>query len=246
LVFLDTDLKEIKSLDKDFEIFGSSSHRYNFNPPLEEKRIREFEDYYEIELPKEYRAFIKKIGNGGAGPYYGISNLKKSIAEYYQQDKNYLKDDFPHIEDWNWSNKLFDIIHIFQRDEARELNDYYHKKYLMTSEWEVDKEEWEVIKLFSGKMDSEIGEFFDEAYWKLYYAREVDQGSIDICEYGCNLRFKLIISGKERGRIWFDARVDQAGMYPVKNKLNHKIGFFEWYIKWLDESIEEILKKNSN
>lgn len=41
-------------------------------------------------------------------------------------------------------------------------------------------------------------------------------GRVDqICEYGCNLRFLLILKAPEYGRIWFDATPDRVGDCPT-------------------------------
>ncbi len=236
-------MNQLKSLDKGFQIFGTSSHKYKFNNPISKKELEEFENYYDIILPEEYREFICELGNGGAGPYYGIKKLQDSIVEYHREDKNYLKEDFPHKENWNWSSKLFEIFDFLRGNGTGELNDYYHKKYLLVSEYEVDKEEWEAIKLFSGNINSEIADFFENVYWREYFSKDIDKGSIDVCEYGCALRFKLIVTGEERGNIWFDERPDTMGISPVKNKVDKKMSFYEWYTSWLDDSIEEILKQ---
>lgn len=48
---------------------------YELNPVIAEDRVELFEHAYLIRLPSEYRDFLVQIGNGGAGPYYGIFPL---------------------------------------------------------------------------------------------------------------------------------------------------------------------------
>ena len=57
--------------------FGSESHGFRLHPPLDEADLIEFESRYGIQLPADYRAFLRFAGNGGAGPYYGIYPLEK-------------------------------------------------------------------------------------------------------------------------------------------------------------------------
>jgi hypothetical protein len=57
------------------EIFGASSHHFRLNAPLVEAEVRAFERQHAIQLPLEYRRFLIELGNGGAGPYYGVNPL---------------------------------------------------------------------------------------------------------------------------------------------------------------------------
>ncbi|WP_334077751.1 SMI1/KNR4 family protein [Paenibacillus sanfengchensis] len=67
--------------DPDCRVFGARSHRYRLNERLSPVELRRFEQTHGIVLPAEYAAFLTEIGNGGAGPYYGIHPLgtKQSI-----------------------------------------------------------------------------------------------------------------------------------------------------------------------
>jgi hypothetical protein len=61
--------------DADLRVFDSTRHRYDLNPPLGEAELRAFEERHDLTLPPDYRYFLREIGNGGLGPYYGISPL---------------------------------------------------------------------------------------------------------------------------------------------------------------------------
>ena len=69
-------LDQAKAKDPDFARFGAYSHQYKLTPPASEEAIQEFEEQQSIRLPEEYRNFLMFIGNGGAGPYYGLYGLK--------------------------------------------------------------------------------------------------------------------------------------------------------------------------
>ena len=76
-----------------------------------------------------------------------------------------------------------------------------------------------------------------DVYWS---SRHVT-GAIPICEHGCNLRECLIISGQERGNIWFDDRADWKGLYPNESTGRPRLKFFEWYRLWLDDRLTKAL-----
>ncbi|MFJ9784253.1 hypothetical protein ACIRSS_32080 [Amycolatopsis sp. NPDC101161] len=44
----------------------------------------------------------------------------------------------------------------------------------------------------------------------------------------CGAYFRLVVTGPERGRLWFDDRGSDGGVSPVG------AGFREWYLKWLN------------
>jgi hypothetical protein len=57
------------------ESFGANGHHFTLNPPLVETEVLAFERQHVITLPAAYRRFLIELGNGGAGPYYGVNPL---------------------------------------------------------------------------------------------------------------------------------------------------------------------------
>ncbi|MCC5646540.1 SMI1/KNR4 family protein [Nostoc sp. CHAB 5824] len=100
-------LTQLAILDATFEVFGSESHQYQFKPCLSNKDIQAFESRYNITLPSEYRNFLLEIGNGGAGPGYGLFGLsgvesENAISEkLYPKNYEILSKPFPLTEAWN-------------------------------------------------------------------------------------------------------------------------------------------------
>lgn len=68
-------LELLARCDTQLQVFGASTHEYQLAPPLDEARVIEFERDHGIELPPDYRAFVTTLGNGGAGPFYGLAPL---------------------------------------------------------------------------------------------------------------------------------------------------------------------------
>ena len=63
-------------MDKNCEMFGAKRHRYSLNPPVPESFVREAEEKCGLTLPEDYRRFITQVGDGGAGPDYGIDPFR--------------------------------------------------------------------------------------------------------------------------------------------------------------------------
>src|SRR5262245_20710390 len=71
---------ELRRLDPKRRVFGAerrriSGHDYRFNERLSIATVRAFEGKHGIQLPADYREFVTEVGDGGAGPYYGINRL---------------------------------------------------------------------------------------------------------------------------------------------------------------------------
>lgn len=123
-------LFDLKALDKRFSLFGAAKHQYLLNDTLPETTLQAFERKFNIHLPEDYRTFLKLIGNGGAGPYYGLQTLEDSLfADLDRKKPDELVDPsapFPLTEPW---------LIKFQGDEDNEddaddfLNLYYDPKW---------------------------------------------------------------------------------------------------------------------
>jgi hypothetical protein len=64
--------------------------------------IEGFEAEYAIRLPPDYREFLTIIGNGGAGPYYGLYSLEQAVSdEPHHKSRMCLAEPFPLTEAFN-------------------------------------------------------------------------------------------------------------------------------------------------
>lgn len=73
-------LEQARAKDPDFVRFGAYSHQYKLAAPAGEETIWKFEEQQGVRLPEEYRDFLMFIGNGGAGPYYGLYGQERGFA----------------------------------------------------------------------------------------------------------------------------------------------------------------------
>ena len=89
-----------KRKDAKLKVFGASKHKYLLNLPLSKNKIAAFEAKNNIQLPAEFKAFLTEVGNGGAGPYYGISKLEADQADEYLSKPCKIHHD---LTDQEWS-----------------------------------------------------------------------------------------------------------------------------------------------
>ena len=65
----------LRGLDRSCEVFGAAAHGHILKPPISPDELSRFETTVGTRLPEDYRSFLLCMGNGGAGPYYGIVPL---------------------------------------------------------------------------------------------------------------------------------------------------------------------------
>lgn len=89
--------------DPRFERFGAERHRYRLGPTLSVDELIRFERDRGIALPASYRSFLTAVGDGGAGPFYGMyrhdgadwNNPQRPLEEH---QPGFLATPFPHTE----------------------------------------------------------------------------------------------------------------------------------------------------
>lgn len=199
-------LKELAKKDRKRKVFGASSHDYRLNPPIDVNVVESFEAGHGVTLPEDYKRFITEIGNGGAGPFYGLFPFGHDDDGSWRI--GILVGDvgkpFPHAESWNHDDSLWerepDIYEGITEEEEDRLN-----------------EEWDTL--------------LEAEYWN----PNVVSGAIPICHLGCALRQWLVVNGEQRGYVWTDYRADQAGLFPLKNSKDQPMSFTDWYLAWIEE-----------
>jgi hypothetical protein len=194
-------------------VFGAEAHGFQTHPPLPETVIRDFEDRHRVRLPVDYRGFLIHVGNGGAGPFYGLFKLDEMDDAFkhkrWKEGDGFvgtLAEPFPHRSAWN------DRAGEPEYDEAREDDPQREDEY------QRRMDEWE------------------QAYWNPVNVN----GAIPICHLGCALRQWLVVSGPEAGHVWDDDRADLGGLKPLQQNGRDRVRFGQWYSDWLDDAVQQL------
>jgi hypothetical protein len=180
LIVIKEKVAALKERDKKLKLFGAWQHQYTFNAAATIEQVQAFESEHQLTLPEDYKAFITQIGNGGAGPYYGLRPLQHYNAHY--------------------------IHHEVELTTTR-LKDPFPSHY-----WLSEKETF---------ITKEI-------------VQESARGTISICEEGDGYNHLIVLSGKEKGNIWFDGCVSNQGMAPFTTQEKARFSFLDWYESWLE------------
>jgi hypothetical protein len=195
---------------REFEDLTAQEHQYRLHPPLPLLVVEAFEAKHRTTLPADYRYFITEIGNGGAGPYYGLFKFgeqERDIGGVGKWEEGIVVGDlsaeFPHREAWNLPKSFFDQLPDFP-------------------DHDISPEEEDRIMAERDKLLQEH-----------YENPRIMNGAIPICHMGCALYQWLVINGPQKGFIWEDRRVDEAGIRPLLDASGNQVTFADWYMTWL-------------
>lgn len=209
-------LRKLKNCDRGFVIFGSSSHQYELNAPITESQLENIESKYHCRFPEEYRYFVTRIGNGGAGPFYGLFPIG-------MQDHGHDLS--------NWENGYSLIGNIA-------------KPFQLTSAWNLPPEFFDghpdPDANISLEEEQRICDEWDQKIEKEYFAPEIMNGAIPICHEGCALRNWLVVTGNLAGTVWQDYRANDSGISPIIDSDGQMVTFRQWYLNWLNQSLEQV------
>lgn len=110
----------LRERDREYRVFGSGGewggHHYLLRPPLAERQLVEFERRYGVKLPRDYRLFLSLVGDGGAGPFYGVIPLVEASrssdlsAPFAWTDKHRLQTE-EEFKLWNRRPGYLEICH---------------------------------------------------------------------------------------------------------------------------------------
>ncbi len=132
--------KQIRQLRADIErvygrgelgdVFGAEAHEFALNPPLTEGEIAAAEAAHGVTLPQEYRLFLLLVGNGGAGPHYGLfrhGEVDDNFEFAAWEDSPLVGElavPFPHQAPWNDLSGAPDDESYDEEGYERALNEF--------------------------------------------------------------------------------------------------------------------------
>ena len=189
-------------------VFGAGGHRFVLNPPLDVNTIADFEKSHGVEFPEDYRYFISQIGNGGAGPAYGLFQFGKAEDEQTWESVplGELNQPFPYSSTWN----------------------------LDESFWEQNQ--LEIPDGISREEEQRIWKTRDDVLYENYWKPAITCGAIPIADLGCGLSQWLVVCGDQQGYVWNDHRADERGLIPLVDESGRQMTFTDWYLHWLERS----------
>lgn len=191
--------------------------------PLTEDEVSSAERQFGVVFPEEYRGFLLEVGAGGFGPGYGLDSLACHEGAWGWPE-------------WEAENPVGQLLaHPFPSDEER-------------ARWTEQLEILENAAVAAGgQSDDEeihrVAAAFRAAEDELHPA--MTAGAIRLSHEGCGYYTWLVVTGEERGNLWFDPRCVDEPLAPLWHKRRSRTRFAEWYRDWLDELQESSLRSGA-
>ena len=240
-------LARLRERDPRHAIFGSKQLGYALGTCLGEEQIRSLEEDYGIRFPESYRQFLLQVGNGGAGPGYGLLALEELLREC---PPGRLTQPFPAVfvapvlsttpQDLEGSDELAD-----EPDDLEPLWQDSRRPDALCQWVRYPSEGWPAVSSPLQRAGGVIAQRWDEEGRR--------PGAIEVAHYGCGITALLVVTGSERGAIWVDdpnssftcdlypigrgGWMGQGGWDRMAAHPDKRLDFLAWYDDWLDNAL---------
>ncbi|MFF6882717.1 SMI1/KNR4 family protein [Streptomyces sp. NPDC012421] len=181
--------------------------------PLTQDQLAELEAQIGVGLPEEYRAFLLYVGAGGAGPAYGLFPVRRVQGR------------------WRWEGDGADLADLSRLAEPFPDQGPSPKLLADLLAQRPEEEDFDDIEDFDDAIEA-----WDERWEAVMFASERTVGAIAISHLSCAQREWLIVSGRHRGTIWSDSRVDDVDLTPLLDDEGMPVKFARWYTDWLEKA----------
>lgn len=224
-----TRVEALKIQDSSLAYFGAKHHQYRIKPCLSEEEIAEFEEENALQLPEDYRTYLKFFGDGGAGPHYGVIPLKLAVSESFPIHIPF-KFTLPYFPD-------VEVDQFFEFDHKTRATRYFFtsREALIEAIYGTEESYKKAINYVD---ETTLDAYTDEQY-KEYQAFTKYGGILWLCEQGCGHISFLVVRGQEYGTMWGDSTVSDYGIFPHTQKgdktFKTRLSFAEWFVEWLEK-----------
>ncbi|MCE9546246.1 MAG: SMI1/KNR4 family protein [Planctomycetia bacterium] len=229
-------IEMLRKADSTFRLFGAFTHQYQLGPRMSERDVAAAEAKYGITLPDDYRIFLIELGNGGAGPGYGLQRFgfeETAVARNSAPARliNTLTSEGHPVQ---YTCSAFDDMYYDEMDRLRSNPRVLAKPFPLVRPWKSDNET-------VSEDDGEYSRWRDDVWEPMF-----EHGSFQLSDHGCGMKDKLIVSGEESGSIWKFDEQDGEWIVPFgANVLSEHVPkarhtFSMWYNEWLSNSLYQV------
>ncbi len=232
-------------------LFGCELHKYELGTCLTDCQLDAFNVAVGIEIPSEYRAFLATVGNGGAGPGYGLESLRPpSNRDSYTSRAMRCK-----VTDTKGtaihSAELHDVGANCDFDCSCSTEAAQKSFPLTIPHRSITDQMWNVqIPNWNERLRAE-----NQANKDVFNSIPFGHGVLKIAQYGSGIYAVLVLNGLFRGQVWVsDPHMGDYVPASMRTDLHtseiktedayglHKepFTFNGWYSHWLTSASREL------
>ncbi|MFC0533750.1 SMI1/KNR4 family protein [Phytohabitans kaempferiae] len=162
------------------------AHGFRLRPPVDPATLKRAEQAIGAPLPEGYRHFLTAVGDGGAGPYWGVVPLGEALER--------------------WTGALGDLTAL-GRDCPLTSDVDFGELIGQPDDWDEHLARLESDPEYEAEYDR-LAVTYAEPPW-------ID-GRVPLVDYGCGDWFFLVVRGPRRGTVWVDSVDGSTGLYCLE------------------------------
>ena len=220
-------LDEASKWDMDYQAFGTEVHLHLLHQPLPLAELETWEEQEGVSLPEDYKTYLTCLGNGGAGPDYGLPPFLSPDSEFLRCPCVYSRD---------------------QEEAYRDMICKY-RHWATTDEWELyleyfpdspgrDDAQWQETN--KKKWSRQLEKCVKREIWNPM----LHNGQMYLANAGCTADLYLILNGSHRGFVHccdLDSAYGLPADFPKYCKKEFMQDFAAYYMEYVDKT-EDFLR----
>ncbi len=217
-------LDRLRSADPAFLATGARKHQYRHAPCIADDWLEWCEVQYGIRLPEQYRRYIREVGNGGAGPWYGLQRFG-FLPSKEAAPQAFFTNTFREIKsEWvsGTGRSMIQYLPDGTETDGFEI-EFYDALKLLADDHEA------LAKPFPFDNDHVPDEVLQlevqSGHWPV-------SGAWLLAHYGCGIDDMLVLNGPHAGEVWKCDYANDTGAARVA------ASFADWYDTWLDWALD--------
>lgn len=199
-------------------IGGNYTHMHLFRPVVDQEELELWEETIGFTLPEDYRCYLTCLGNGGAGPYYGIRPFCFLLRENFQKEA------------------------IYALGQEQRFYDLAKRRY----EYEDTYALYEEYRRHTPKAEQMDYAQFDEMLWNreahAFYEVLYEHGLLRVVDMGCGSEIGLLLNGTYRGYVsGISQEGDFRNLFPdfsLAKEMERWTPFAEFYMAYVRRTQE--------
>ena len=131
------DIRWASRWDMDYQVERSHYHAHLLRPVLPLEELERWEEKMGVCLPETYRIYITQLGNGGAGPKYGIAPFDCPLDESLRE---------PTVFSDDRAEKFAEVADLWFHDEADSWRSYMEYCEQTPEDQRISFDEWDDLE----------------------------------------------------------------------------------------------------